>query len=211
MLPRFARALLVATFFAGCSEPPRAVESASSAEEQNAGERAPSVAAQAEKGVLREESLNASVLADILGVQAWRFSYQDGPVECWLKIEEAGQKTMQKRIPKDTTMESLDADGEILLSIRSLQEGGEILLRCGERESRYGLTNEQFTFHWRHGAESTSHTPIGTERLIQLSDGKEHTLVTYTARENAVTKEAEPRQVTMTLVARLRDSPTLHQ
>lgn len=153
-----------------------------------------------------QQSLDAETLADLLGVEAWRFNYAGGPGHCWLEIEEVGQETMPPRLPEKGTLQLDRGDEQIVLSWRrtlSGYGGGAIRLSGGGTVYALDLDRRSFTYDW-NGSRVTS-TPQGKQRRVPDADG-EWVLMTYHARETVAEGET-PRDVTLTLKLR-RGVPT---
>lgn len=191
---RIAGIVVVAVTLAGCSDP----DPSNSAESSSNGQkrRTEKVSA-AETSVVEQRGLDIDTLVTILDMKSWTFRFRGGPVKCWLEIDEVGQETMGDRIPKYDALVSSDAEGKIIVSIRPLRDGGELLLMCGDRTSRHQMTKNEFIYHWN--GSQTSHTALNADRVIELAAGKEYELASFTAREAVFEIEEKPRKVTLTL------------
>jgi hypothetical protein len=150
------------------------------------------------------DSLEASELADFLGISAWTFHFEGGVPESWVEVIEDGQKTVSKPKILETREQNTVKEaqqGKILLFVRR----GAIELRIHSGVSSGGagiaLSPDALWWGWKSAAGST-------DRLQQPfvpKAAEEVTLLRQTMLETAdLAKDPKhPRKVVMTLKARL--------
>jgi hypothetical protein len=150
------------------------------------------------------DSLEASDLADFLGIAAWTFHFEGGVPESWVEVIEDGQKT----VSKSKILESREVNtvkeaqrGKILLFVR--RGGIELRIHSGVSSGGAGIGLSPDALWWGWNSASGS-----TERLQQPLSPKaaeEVTLLKHTMLENAADAKdlKHPRKVVMTLKARL--------
>jgi hypothetical protein len=150
------------------------------------------------------DSLEASELADFLGITAWTFHFKGGVPESWVEVIEKGQKTVSKsRILESREVNTVKEaqQGKILLFVR--RGGIELRIHSGASSGGAGIGLSPDALWWGWNSASGS-----TERLQQpLSPqaGEEVTLLRHTMVENAADAKDPKhlRKVVMTLKARL--------
>lgn len=197
--------LLGLLWASGCGS--QAAHSPSTVGERGQADRQTLAAQPGDAAGVVQQPLDAETLADLLGVEAWRFEYAGGgPAHCWLEIEEVGQETMPPRLPENGTLQLEQSGGQIVLSWRrtlSGYGGGAIRLNGGGSVYALDLDRRSFIYAW-DGSRVTS-TPQGKQRRVPDADGQ-WVLMKYHARE-MVAEGATPREVTLTLKLR-RGAPT---
>jgi hypothetical protein len=142
--------------------------------------------------MLSQEEISAKQLAEIMGIDVWRFHYHGIPPLCWVEVEETNQDTLPDRMPETGFLgenaqapDVSNSQGDIVFYWRKnpTDNGGIIHLKLDHGGTYgYGIGPGGFVFGWKgHWIRSDEYEPPQSGATLAI--GEVVTLLTYDAQE----------------------------